>query len=113
MKKFIQKYIYIIPYILLVGDLISLFVNLDNAPTGEIIGYSLFVNIIFFDKFYYGNYCFFTRFIPFAMTALNIVNIIGFYSSNNFYRFWYIVTIFSLFLTVSIIFELKKKIQND
>ena len=111
MKFWLNRYIYLLPLFLLGGDILSLFINLSKAPTGEGIGYSIAVNILFFDRFYYGKFCWFTRLTPFAMTALNIVNIIGFYCPHDFYRFWYVITIFCVLLTLTLILEIDKRLK--
>ena len=111
MKYWLDRYIYLLPLFLLAGDILSLFVNLDKAPSGEGIGYSIAVNVLFFKEFYFGKYCIFTRLTPFAMTALNIVNIICFYFPTDIYRFWYVITIFCVLLTLTLILEIDKRLN--
>lgn len=111
MRFFLKQYIYLLPIILLVVDILSLFIDLNYTVVGNIAGYSIITNIIFIYVFYYGNYCWFTRLAPFGMMAINLVNIIGNYLSDSFYNFWYIITIFCVILTLTLILEFSKRLK--
>jgi hypothetical protein len=111
MRFWLKQYIYLLPIILLVVDILSLFIDLNYTVVGNIAGYSIITNIIFIYVFYYGNYCWFTRLAPFGMMAINLVNIIGNYLSDSFYNFWYIITIFCVILTLTLILEFSKRLK--
>ena len=111
MRFFLKQYIYLLPIILLGVDILSLFIDLNYTVVGNIAGYSIITNIIFIYVFYYGNYCWFTRLAPFGMMAINLVNIIGNYLSDSFYNFWYIITIFCVILTLTLILEFSKRLK--
>lgn len=113
MKFWIKQYIYLLPIIMLVADLLSLFIDFNYTVMGNILGYSLVTNVLFFYVFYYGNYCWFTRLSPIGLCAINVVNIVGNYISDKFYNFWYVLVIFFVILTTTLILELKKRIEND
>lgn len=113
MKFWLKKNIYLLPIILLGVDLLSIFVKLDFVVAGNIAGYSLITNILFFYVFYYGKYCWLTRLSPIGLCAINIINIIGGYISNTFYSFWYTLCVFFITITFSIIFEIIKRTKND
>jgi hypothetical protein len=98
---------------MLVADLLSLFIDFNYTVMGNILGYSLVTNVLFFYVFYYGNYCWFTRLSPIGLCAINVVNIIGNYISDVFYNFWYVLVIFFVILTTTLILELNKRITND
>ena len=113
MKFWLKQYIYLLPIILLGVDFLSIFVELNYTVAGNIAGYSLVTNILFFYVFYYGNYCWLTRLSPIGLCAINIINIIGNYISDAFYNFWYIIAVLTMTLTFSIIFEITKRTKND
>ena len=113
MKIWLKKYIHLLPILLLGVDFIDLFVDYNYVIMGNLLGYSLATNSLFFLYFYYGNYCWFTRLSPIGLCAINLINIIGNYISNEFYNFWYIIFIIFVIVTLSIILELDKKIRND
>lgn len=111
MKFFLKQYIYLLPVLLLGVDFLSLFIDLNYVVVGNMAGYSIVTNIVFIYIFYYGNYCWFTRLAPFGMIAINLVNIIGNYIDDSFYNFWYIVTIFFVILTLTLILEISKRLK--
>lgn len=111
MRFFLKQYIYLLPILLLGVDFLSLFIGFNYTVVGNIAGYSILTNLVFIYVFYYGNYCWFTRLAPFGMIAINGVNIIGNYLSDKFYNFWYIVTIFCVILTLTLILEISKRFK--
>lgn len=94
---------------MLVVSFLSVFIDLNYVVAGNLIGYSIITNIVFFYIFYYGNYCWFTKLSPIGLILINIVDIIGFYFPK-YYSFWYTIIIFSVILTLTLIFELNKRI---
>jgi len=113
MKFWLKQYIYLLPSLMLVASFFSVFIDFNYVVVGNILGYSLLTNIVFFFVFYYGDYCVFTRLSPIGLIAINIVDIVGVFILDNFYNFWYVVTIFFVILTLTIILELKKRMAND
>jgi hypothetical protein len=97
---------------MLVADLFSLYIDFNFTIMGNILGYSLVTNVLFFYVFYYGKYCWFTRLSPIGLMAINLVNIVGNYMEEEFYNFWYVIVIFSVILTLTLILELDKRIKN-
>lgn len=112
MKFFIKQYIYLLPIIMLVASFLSAFIEYNYVIAGNVLGYSLLTNLLFFYFFYYGDYCIFTRLAPIGLIAINIVDIIGVFISDKFYNFWYVITIFFVILTLSMIFEIKKRLND-
>ncbi len=112
MKFFLKQYIYLLPILLLGVDFLSLFVNLNYIVAGNIAGYSIITNIVFIYIFYYSNYCWLTKLSPFGMILINLVNIIGNYVDDKFYNFWYVITIFSVLLTLTLILEINKRLKE-
>lgn len=111
MRMFLKQTIYLVPIIMLIGTLLSCFIDFNYVIVGNILGCSLLTNTVFFFHFYYGKYCWFTRLSPIGLCIINIVDIIGNYLSNTFYNYWYIIAVFSVILTLSIIFELQKRFK--
>lgn len=112
MKFWLKQYIFLLPIILLGVDFIDLFVDYNYVIMGNLLGYSLATNVLFFYIFFYGNYCYFTRLAPIGLCLINITNIIGFYMSDKFYNFWYVVSIVFVILTLSLILEINKRIER-
>jgi hypothetical protein len=112
MRFWLKQYIYLLPIIMLVADLLSLFVPFNFTVMGNIVGYSLVTNVLFFLHFYYGDYCWFTRLSPIGLCTINLVNIVGNYISDEFYNFWYVITILFVILTLTLILELDKRTKN-
>ena len=112
MQFWLKQYIYLLPIVLLVASLLSEFFDYNYAVLGNLVGYSIATNILFFYVFYYGKYSWFTRLSPIGLITINIVDIVGNYISDKFYNFWYIITIFFVILTLTLILELDKRIKN-
>lgn len=112
MQFWLKQYVYLLPIVLLVASLLSVFFDYNYVVVGNLVGYSIATNILFFYVFYYGNYCWLTRLSPIGLIMINIVDIVGNYISDKFYKFWYIITIFFVILTLTLILELDKRIKN-
>jgi hypothetical protein len=111
MKFFLKKYMYLLPIILLGVDILSLFVDLNYVVAGNIAGYSIVTNIVFIYIFSYSSYCWLTKLAPIGMTVINLVNIVGNYIDDKFYNFWYVITIFCVLLTLTLILEIDKRLK--
>lgn len=109
MKRFLDKYIYLTQPIMLFVTLISNFIDLNYTLAGNIIGYSLLSNIVFFYLFNYkGNYCWFTRRAPIALILINITDIIGCYVDYEVYRVCFNIVVTFSSLVLFLIFQLQK-----
>jgi len=109
MKFFLKKTIYLLPIFLMGVSFLSIFFELNFIIWGNIGGFSLVTDVLFFYIFYYGNYCALTRSIPIALFFINILNIYGFYFPKN-YNPWYEIAVFCVILTIAMIYELNRRI---
>ena len=112
MKFFLKQIIYLLPILLMAVSFLSCFVpEFNYALWGNLAGFSLVTDVLFFYIFYYGNYCLFTKLMPIALFIVNLVNIYGVYYPDN-YETWYEIVVFCLFLTIISIYELKKHLDK-
>jgi hypothetical protein len=108
MKKFLDKYIYLSQPIMLLITLISNFVSLNYSLAGNIIGYSILSNLVFFYLFNYkGNYCWFTKRAPLFLICINLIDIIGCYISYEFYSKIFNISICLVSLLLFLISKIK------
>jgi hypothetical protein len=108
-KKFLDKWIYLLPIILLGVDVICLFCEYNFIVLGNAVGYSLLTNVALFYLFFYRTkYCWLTRLSPIALCAINVVNMIGPYIDDAHYHVIYISSIILSVFFLSIILQLKK-----
>lgn len=111
MKFFLKQTIYLLPILLMAVSFLSVIVpwfgfNFDYTLWGNIGGFSLVTDVLFFYVFRYGNYCAFTKYSPIALFMANLVNILGVIFPK-YYHVWYEIVIFSLILTIILIYEMK------
>ncbi len=96
-----------LPIFLLVASFFSVFFKYTvyfYVIAGNTVGYSITTNLFFILYFSTNkNNCFITRISPIGLLAINIVDIIGFYFDDNFYNFWYVVTVCSCVFVLSFI----------
>ncbi len=111
MKLFLKQTVFLVPIIMMAVTFMDCFLEYNYVIAGNMIGYSLLGNIVLFYHFYYGKYCWFTKLSPIGLSVINVVDIIGNYVSDKFYNYWYIITVFSVILTLSTIFEIKKRFR--
>lgn len=90
---------------------LSAICDINYVVWGNIAGFSLVTDVLFFYVFYYGKYCILTRLLPVGMFLINLLNIYGYFNHKN-YNAWYEVLIFSVILSLAIIYELKKIISK-
>jgi len=108
MKKFLDKYIYLSQPIMLLVTLISNFLSLNYTLAGNLIGYSILTNLVFFYLFNYkGNYCWFTKRAPLFLIGINILDIIGVYINYKDYSEIFNITICSIALLLFLISKIK------
>jgi len=111
MRFFLKETIYLLPILLMGVSFLSIFLDLNFVIWGNIAGFSLVTDVLFFYVFYYGRYCLLTKMLPIGMFFINIVNIIGYYTPN-YYENWYEIVIFCLILSSTIIYELNKRLNR-
>ena len=83
--------------------------NFDYVLWGNIGGFSLVTDVLFFYVFNYGNYCIFTKRLPIALFVSNLINIWGLYNPE-YYKVWYEIFVFSITLLLLFIYELNRRI---
>jgi len=111
MKFFLKKTIYLLPIMLMGVSFLSVFFDLNYTLWGNIGGFSLVTDVLFFYVFYYGNYCLFTKLLPIGMFIMNLTNIYGYYCPK-YYESWYEIVIFFVILSSTIIYELNKRLAK-
>lgn len=119
LKHLLDKTIYLLSYILMIVSflyvLIPLFLNieLDRNRWSNFGGFSIITSILFIRVFYFGDYCWITKNLPFALLFINIINIIATFFPDKFnvYSKWYEIIIFSVILVIGFFIYLNKKIK--
>jgi hypothetical protein len=114
MKYFLKQTIYLLPILLMGVSFLSSIIpllgyNFDYVLWGNIGGFSLITDVLFFYVFYYGKYCIFTRIFPISLFVVNLVNIWGLCNEKLYYA-WYELVIFVLTLVPLLIYELNRRI---
>lgn len=82
-------------------------IKFDYTLWGNIGGFSLITDVLFFYVFYYGRYCIFTKLFPISLFIVNLVNIWGVYYPKYYYSF-YEIAIFFVTLVPLAVYQLKK-----
>lgn len=110
MKRFLSKYLNIIPPIMLLATFVSNFIQLDFVVWGNILGYSLLTNVVFIYVFIISNknYCWFTKLSVIALPLMNVICLFGTVINYETYGFWYEVSICAIVFFLSILLALKK-----
>lgn len=112
MRAFLDKYIYLSQPIMLLVTLISNFVSLNYVVAGNMIGYSVLTNVVFFYLFNYkGNYCWFTRNTPKFLLLINLLDIIGNFIDYSYYNRLFNIFICSISLILFTIHKIKKHLE--
>ena len=113
-RHFIKETSFVIPIILLVVSFVSAFFEYDIYTyilLGNLGGYSLLTNLSFIGIYTLNKkYCYLTRVAPLGLIVLNIIDIIGFYLDEHFYNFTYVVVSTSLFLSIGLFLDLRKRL---
>jgi hypothetical protein len=112
MRYFLDKNIYLLPIILLIVTLLSIFIRCDFVIVGNIVGYSIATNVAFLYLFYRDKYCWFTKLSPIGLIIINLVDIMGNFVSDKFYNFWYVVTVFTVIIFLTLILEINKRMNK-
>lgn len=103
------------PIILLLGTLISNFININYVILGNAIGYSILTNIFMFFHFnYFGDYCKMTKTLPIALLLINLLDVVGEWLVINEYVGYSIYSnIFNVFVcSITLIFFMYSKIKK-
>lgn len=110
-KYYLDKYIYLIPIIMLIVTLYSNFYEINYTIAGNLIGYSLLTNILMWFLFNKGNYCWFTKNIPLALIFINIVDILGAFINYDFYAKIFNTTVCFISLFMFLMFKIKTMLK--
>lgn len=129
LEIFFHKTIYLLPILLIAVSFLSAFYKwiiyfidylfcplqtwskeMNYLLWGNIGGFSLIVDISFLYIFWFGKfeYCLFTKFTPFSLILVNLVNIWGLYNPEH-YKAYYEIVIFTVTLTPLLIYELNRR----
>lgn len=130
LELFFHKTIYLLPIFLMAVSFLSAFykwfslgidylfcplqtwsTEMNYVVWGNVGGFSIICNLAFVYIFWFGKfeYCLFTKFSPFSLILVNLVNIWGFYKPEH-YKAWYEIVIFTVTLTPLLIYELNRRI---
>jgi hypothetical protein len=81
-----KKHLYIIPFIMYIATIISCYYPINYTLWGNILGNSILANIwLYYIVFNTGNYCKVSKLMPFLLTFINIIDIIGIYINFDVY----------------------------
>ena len=119
LKHLLDKSIYLLSYILMIVSFLYVLIpyifniELDSSRWANFGGFSIITSLLFIRVFYFGDYCMLTRYLPFALLFINIVNIIATYfpEKYNTYSKWYEIIIFSVILIIGFFVYINKKIK--
>jgi len=117
-KSFMNETVFMIPILCLIVSFISVFTDYSVIKNSYIIlantgGYSLLIDYSLIYHFTLRRqYCYLTRLSPIGLTILNIIDIIGYYTTETFYNFWYTVITCAIIIGLVGILEIKKIINK-
>jgi hypothetical protein len=81
-----KKNLYIIPFLMFLATIISCYYPIDFVLWGNILGNSILANIwLYHIVFNTGNYCRISKLMPFLLSFINVVDIIGIYINFDVY----------------------------
>ena len=81
-----KKNLYIIPFLMFLATIISCYYPIDFVLWGNILGNSILANIwLYHIVFNTGNYCRISKLMPFLLTFINLVDILGIYINFDVY----------------------------
>jgi len=116
MKFILKNTIYLLPILLMGVSFLSVIVpwfgyNFDFVLWGNIGGFSLITDVLFFYVFFYGNYCIFTKYFSICLFIVNLVNIWGLYNPGP-YNMLYEITIFSVTFSALLIYQFNRNLKK-
>lgn len=111
MRFFLKQTIYLLPILLMAVSFLSIIFDLNFVVWGNIGGFSLVTDLLFFYIFYFGRYCILTKILPIGLFIINIINILGYYNPN-YYSNLYELVVFSLILSGVMIYELNNRLNK-
>ncbi len=106
MDKFLKQLDNLIPVVILAVTLLSCFISINYVVVGNLIGYSLVVNIFIFQHYFitFKKYPFITKASVLALPFINILNILGYYFLTfNKYKYIYTTLIVGFVVCLTII----------
>ena len=104
-----KKHFYKIPFLMFVATIISCYYPIDFTLWGNILGNSILANIwLYHIVFYTGNYCRLSKLMPFLLTFINLIDIIGIYINFDVYGV-ILKTFVSTIAIIMLIIQNKKK----
>lgn len=110
LKALLDRYIYLLPIFMLIFELLSNFIDFNFVVMGNLIGCSLFTNIVFLYLFNFtkNKYCWLTRNSPIGLIITNFINITGYYIEYGIYQQIFNIAICSIIFSLSFIHFLRK-----
>lgn len=114
LKSFLDRYIFIVPILMLLACLYSNFFYLDYVLAGNVLGCSILSNLVMFYLFNFkGRYCWLTRNAPMGLIFINLIDIIGVWVLDKWYIFLFNIVVCLTILILASIFYIKKRLKND
>jgi len=110
--------VFLVPILCLMVSFISVFTDYSIIKNSYLLlantgGYSLIIDYSLIYHFTLRkDYCYFTRLAPIGLIILNIVDIIGYYTTEDFYNFWYTVITCTIVVGLVGILEIKKRLNK-
>lgn len=115
LKHILDKTIFLASYLLMIVSFFyTIFtlcgIDLCKDRWANFGGFSLITSIVFIRYFYFGKFCRLTRYLPFALFFISIVNILATYfpEQYNIYSAWYEIIIFSVVLSIVFLLWIRK-----
>ena len=113
-KSFLDRYIYLLPVLMLFATLYSNFFSINYVVMGNIVGYSIITNTISWYLFNCTSkkYCWFTRNAPVGLLIINIIDLIGLLMKRENYVTIFNVVVCSIIIILAVLFFIKKKLND-
>lgn len=108
LKFYTNKYIYLIPIIMLLATLYSIYFKINYVVVGNVLGCSILTNIAMYYFFNFkGNYCWFTKNVPLCLITINLIDIIGYFIEYKKYNTFFNLIVISMTVVFYIIYKVK------
>lgn len=119
LKHVLDKTIFLSSYLLMAVSFLFTILSLCGVELykdrwANMGGFSVITSIVFIRFFYFGNYCWLTRNLPFALFFISSFNVLATYFPENYniYSAWYEIIIFTVFLFVALFLFVDKKLNK-
>lgn len=120
LEHFLKQTVYLLPYLLMGVSFLSIILpklgfSFNYVTWGNAGGFSIITDIMFITFLSFDNrYCRLTRFLPFSLLLINIVNIISNQLPDKYreYEQLYEIIIFSLTLFIALVICINKRINR-